>query len=261
MSGLERILDPRTDFDDSNDIRQDESGSEGFSDNEDKVKMLDSSTYEKTASEILSERSSGKLTGPKGVIADYRYARKKFDMKQAQTQSSCVHIPSSLFNEPVAKDFDELSDADDQEFFEAYRKKRLQELSQSTKSLAPREIFGEVYQLDFDSYNRAVDSANGDVPVIIHLHEFHIKLCQELHSVFTELAGTYKYAKFCEIPAAATQSKFDEIVLPTVLVYRGGKLVSNLVRFIDEISSPDLNYNTVEGVFLRLGVLTEFQRH
>lgn len=47
MSGLERIIDPRTDLDDSDDIRKDESGSDAeISENEDKVKMLDSSSYE-----------------------------------------------------------------------------------------------------------------------------------------------------------------------------------------------------------------------
>lgn len=93
-------------------------------------------------------------------------------MRHAQAQASNVVLSNSLFNEPAAKDFEELSDADDQEFFEAYRKKRLQELSQLERTSTPKEIFGDVYQLDFDSYNRAIDSVNSDVPVLIHLFEF-----------------------------------------------------------------------------------------
>lgn len=257
MSGLERLINPQSYTTDSNDLSSDsDSTSKNLDDNS---KMLNSSSYENTTSEILAERTTGNLTGPKGVIADYRYTRRKLTFNKSQPKP--MTMPKALSEETVSKDYNELSDADDQQFFEAYRKKRLQELASRTKNTNPREIFGEVYQLDFDTYNQAIDRVDKDVTIIVHLYELHIGLCQELHSILKELAGIYKYAKFCEIPASLTHSKFDDVVLPTVLVYRDKKLVNNLVRFIDEVLAPDFTYHSVESIFLRLGILNESQRY
>lgn len=258
MSNLDKILDPRIEFYDEERERErgKDSGDSEASDEE--TMQLQAPQYERTQADILSERTSGKLTGPKGVIADYRYAKRQITTIPKLTETS--NVPSlrtpNLGNENTS--LDEFEDFSDDEFFKAYRQKRLQELS--SRGNSSKKTFGEVFQLNFDTYNNAIDSANEDTPVIIHLYETHLPECQKIHSVLKDLALTYGYAKFCEIPASATGSQFDDEVLPTILVYKCSKLIANLVRFIDELSTPSISAETVESVLLRHNALSTSER-
>jgi len=174
MSHLEKILDPRIEFYDEE--REKERDRENEEDSADESKKLRVPQYEKTQADILSERTSGKLTGPKGVIADYRYAKRQLSNIPNLSQVSVVPSLAShnLGNENT--ELDEFEDFSDDEFFKAYRQKRLQELSNNDGFFShnvskPRKTYGEVFQLTLDTFNNAIEIADSDTPVIIHLYE------------------------------------------------------------------------------------------
>ncbi|KAI9290536.1 thioredoxin-like protein [Neoconidiobolus thromboides FSU 785] len=202
--------------------------------------------------EYINYREKGNMTGPKGVIADYRYFKKIQQQKESSSLNKInndVNIDSINDNNNIIDEFD--LELEDEEFFKLYKQKRIESLKKEMK-----QSFGQIFTLELFNYNDNISNVDREVPVIIHLYEKHISECQELHQVLVQLSKVYGYAKFCEIKASITSSKFDDIVLPSILVYRNNQLEHNLIRFIDEFNSKNINLQNTEAVLLRLGVLS-----
>lgn len=106
--------------------------------------------------------------------------------------------------------------------------------------------FGHLRQVDERGYVSAIDNEDARVPVVIHIYSKAVAQCNVLTSSLASLARQYPHTKFLQVQAAAIgfgrnadddqDEEFDEFnsktleVLPTVLVYKAGKLVANLVR-------------------------------
>ena len=104
--------------------------------------------------------------------------------------------------------------------------------------------FGHLREVDERGYVAAIDNEVGDVPIVIHIYSKAVQQCNVLTSALAALARVYPRTKFLQVQAAAIgfgrdaedDEEFDELnphtldVLPTLLVYRAGALVANLVR-------------------------------
>lgn len=107
--------------------------------------------------------------------------------------------------------------------------------------------FGHLREVDERGYVSAIDNEHKDVPIVIHIYSKAVAQCNSLTSSLASLARQYPRTKFLQVQAAAIgfgkssndddeEEEYDEYnpktleVLPTVLVYKAGVLVANLVR-------------------------------
>ncbi|ORX54637.1 hypothetical protein BCR36DRAFT_8911 [Piromyces finnis] len=217
----------------------------------------------------------GAATGPKGVIADYKFHQKQNALRREQNereiqaninkgsmasgwiQRQIEQEEREKFGETVDAIEDkknentismkELNNAldehneldelleDDDEFMIQYRQKRLTEL----KRIAGRTRYGTLYQIGVNQFVDAIDNEDSRTAVIIHLFQPHNEQCKLLNQYLIVLAEKYRLAKFLCIISTEADPNFDEIALPTLLCYRNKELVANLVRVTDDLPTMD----------------------
>ncbi|CCF49613.1 hypothetical protein NDA11_003742 [Ustilago hordei] len=115
---------------------------------------------------------------------------------------------------------------------------------------ASNRWFGHLREVDERGYVSAIDIEHADVPIVIHIYSKAVAQCNVLTASLASLARQYPRTKFLQVQAAAIgfgksantddgeddEEEYDEYnpktleVLPTVLVYKAGTLVANLVR-------------------------------
>jgi len=226
----------------------------------------------------------GAATGPKGVIADYKFHQKQNALRREQherevqaninkgsmasgwIQRQIEQEEREKFGETVdslpektdgntismkelnkaLEEHNELDELleDDDEFMIQYRQKRLMEL----KRIAGRTRFGQLFQIGVDQYVDAIDKEDSRTAVIIHLFQPHNEQCKLLNHYLMALAEKYRLAKFLCIISTEADPNFDEVALPTLLCYRNKELVANLVRITDELPTMDNGMFDIEDL-------------
>lgn len=127
-------------------------------------------------------------------------------------------------------ELDELEDLEDETFLESYRQKRMQELN----SLSKKSIHGAVYPLSKPDYQREVTEASNNGPVFVHLTSSMGTNVESrvLSELWRQAAKAYGDVKFCEIQAAKAIENYPERNCPTILVYKNGDIVKQIVTLM-----------------------------
>ncbi|ORZ40600.1 thioredoxin-like protein [Catenaria anguillulae PL171] len=217
------------------------------------------------------QRTSGPQTGPKGVLADYKHAQR---IKQQQQQAkhkaywdkinrSALSSTRPVLDEKMANDDDELDDDEllnqlDVDLADRYAAMRLDQIRQANQL----PTFGTYREIGVTQFLKEVDEEHVGVSVIIHLYEPYITECQLLNKHLTALAPKFAHAKFLRMRASSSPStNLDPVALPVLQVYRGGNLVSNLVRISDDMqelaNSREYSADECETVLKAHGVLRD----
>ena len=228
-----------------------------------------------TCAETLNETQLGtirsgndKNTGVKGVLADYKESKRINGRKQeierlekkhaldrhlngAQLKVGELSISSNAIEERKRREAhknddessDESSDDSDDDFLSSYRQKRLLQL----QNCANWPSFGELIDVTPVQFSEIIDKTDPRVHVIIHLYESFIPLCKMLDSHLRQLAPIMDYCRFLRLEASSFKS-MDPIGLPSILIYKGGKIEANLTPVMDYISCYPRDRFTVEDV-------------
>ncbi|XP_059270012.1 phosducin [Mustela nigripes] len=151
-------------------------------------------------------------------------------------------------------------DKEDENCLRKYRRQCMQDMHQKL-SFGPR--YGFVYELETgEQFLETIGKEQKITTIVVHIYEDGIKGCDALNSSFTCLAAEYPMVKFCKIKASNTGAgdRFSSEVLPTLLVYKGGELISNFIsvteQFAEEFFSGD-----VESFLNEYGLLPEREIH
>lgn len=159
-------------------------------------------------------------------------------------------------------------DSDEDELAEI-RKKRLQNLkSHQTANESRRRrmagedvgsnqnsrggFYGHLREVGPDQYVQSIDGENKDTFVVVHIYVKYVHACAVLTSALSTLARSHPKVKFIQVRAGSIgfgsggveatkdtndrdldEEDFDERaeeIVPTLLVYRGGNILANLVR-------------------------------
>ncbi|KAF9214800.1 hypothetical protein BGZ59_002939 [Podila verticillata] len=136
------------------------------------------------------------------------------------------------------------NDEDEKTVLERIRGNRLKDMSASWASkpgdggggggLMGKKMFGSLMEMNAAQYVSAIDGEKKDVTVVIHIYSEFNPACKRLDDCLILLAARYATTKFIRIKAREVD--FDEEVCPTVLVYRAGDLIANLVMITFELS-------------------------
>ncbi|RUS22889.1 thioredoxin-like protein, partial [Endogone sp. FLAS-F59071] len=253
------LFDAANIADDNDDIRTDEIDD----DLDDLDDSIDISDVIPSMNPVSRPRSSGRQTGPKGVLADHAYYKSVMSQAQeSRTRAANARIAArAATTTTVREDEAELviqeleageAGNEDREALRQYRIKRLEELQALN---AKRKQFGSVEEVTSAQYATAVDNEWKTVPVIVHLFDNSIPQCRLLHDHLDHLARKYTLAKF--IKAHARELDFDLVGSPAILAYKGGVLVANLVRVTDEIGESGFDVDKVEDLLLKHGAISE----
>ncbi|XP_020017436.1 phosducin [Castor canadensis] len=147
-------------------------------------------------------------------------------------------------------------DKEDENCLRKYRRQCMQNMHQKL-SFGPR--YGFVYELETgEQFLETIEKEQKITTIIVHIYEGGIKSCDAINSSLTCLAAEYPMVKFCKIKASNTGAgdRFSSDVLPTLLVYKGGELISNFIsvakQFAGEFFAGD-----VEAFLNEYGLLPE----
>lgn len=151
-------------------------------------------------------------------------------------------------------------DKEDENCLRKYRRQCMQDMHQKL-SFGPR--YGFVYELESgEQFLETIEKEQKITTIVVHIYEDGIKGCDALNSSLTCLAAEYPMVKFCKIKASNTGAgdRFSSDVLPTLLVYKGGELISNFIsvaeQFAEEFFTGD-----VESFLNEYGLLPEKEIH
>ncbi|KAF8944435.1 hypothetical protein BGZ47_004239 [Haplosporangium gracile] len=231
------------------------------------------------------ERETGANTGPKGVLADQKYhqqqqLQERLSNQQAYNARMLAKAPTTTtFREDQARERQEKKaqglldsddeteagkeeeDAEEKAILARIRGNRLKDMSwaaQKNAAGAPggadgKKVFGSLMEMNAAQYVSAIDSEKKDVTVVIHIYNEFNPASRKLDGCLIQLAGRYATTKFIRIKAREVD--FDEEVCPTVLVYRAGDLIANLVMISYELSG-DFDSNELEELLTKHRVIS-----
>ncbi|EHB17081.1 Phosducin, partial [Heterocephalus glaber] len=231
---------------------------------------------EEAKSHSLEEDFEGQAThtGPKGVINDWRKFKleseysesippsKKEILRQMSSQSKDDKDSKERVSRKMSIQEYELinQDKEDENCLRKYRRQCMQDMHQKL-SFGPR--YGFVYELETgEQFLETIEKEQKITTIVVHIYEDGIKGCDALNSSLTCLAAEYPMVKFCKIKASKTGAgdRFSSEVLPTLLVYKGGELISNFInvaqQFTEEFFAGD-----VESFLNEYGLLPEREMH
>ncbi|KAF8938414.1 hypothetical protein BGZ58_000938 [Dissophora ornata] len=249
-----------------------------------------SATTAAPATAAYPERDTGANTGPKGVIADQKYhqqqqLQERRSTHQAYNARMLAKAPmTTTYRQDRERERQEMEaqgllekdetedllaeDQDEKAILERIRGNRLKDMKWSAnagkaagRGGSRKKLFGSLMEMNAAQYVNAIDTEEKDVTVIIHIYNEFNAGCKKLDGCLIRLAGRYATTKFIRIKAGEVD--FDEEVCPTVLVYRAGDLIANLVMITYELGE---SYDDVEleELFTKHGVISphdQYQRN
>jgi len=225
-----------------------------------------SSQQQQQAATTMPLRPSGN-TGVKGVIADYKEAKREEqlqkaeerleNMKRLQRATQPAIRPREESNGSEMKLGSNDSDSDehsDDEFITQFRMQRLAQLQKTSNATQCPKVFGTLSSKTPEEYVELIDDIDPQVFVIVHLYEPSISESRMLHAALDKVAQTMEYAKFIEVYALAASPNLDLISLPAILIYKGGTVVHNMIKFTDGLPKA-FTVNDVKESLESVGVV------
>jgi len=132
-------------------------------------------------------------------------------------------------------DDDESIDDDEEDFafMASYREKRISEMilkSKSKREEHAKKTFGGVRRIERAEWTTEVTSSSHEIPVVVLLVKENNAACDRLEKVVEDLADKYRTkTKFVRADATEIIPNYPERNTPTIILYRNGDVVENIV--------------------------------
>jgi Phosducin len=202
-------------------------------------------------------------------------------MVQQQEEESCRKKQSPVFSmtekssgKDVDDDENDIDDDafEDDEFFAQYRQQRLREMKDGEKHVAKRNrpCFGDVVPISRAEWQREVNEASTDQKnsngndsnvEVVSVTGCWVVVCLTssdslrtgcMETAIQNVARIYPHVKFVVIPYTSAIPNWPMENLPSLFLYRHGKMQQELVRLPTNLSTQD-----VEEILRPLGVLSD----
>ena len=156
------------------------------------------------------------------------YAPRPYEKPQAEYTAEMMDKLDNY--DPLAKknlaELDELEDDLDAEFLEVYKKKRLEEIQKT----AEKPHFGSMFEISREEYLTHVTNAPKESFVVLHLYQDYLEKCKLMNELMSRTANKYPLIKFVKIVATRCIEGFPDSKLPCIIVYKEGKMMSNITN-------------------------------
>jgi len=117
------------------------------------------------------------------------------------------------------------------------------------------QTFGFLKKINQSEYVDEVEQVQKHVCVVVHLYQDFVPACTNLNKCLQQLAIKYPYTKFLKIISTDAQDSYDEVALPTLLIYQGGDLHSSFVRITQNLGNS-FDVDHVEKLLQTYNALT-----
>ncbi|KAJ4410564.1 Proteolipid protein 2 [Gnomoniopsis sp. IMI 355080] len=151
-------------------------------------------------------------------------------------------------------ELDELEDLEDDAFLEQYKQKRMAELS----ALQKKSVHGSVYPLSKPDYQREVTEASQNGPVFVNLTSSTNTNVEArvLSDLWRQAAKEYGDIKFCEMRAEQAIENYPEKNCPTILVYKNGDIVKQVVT-LALVGGVRMSMLNLDKILVEVGAVPE----
>jgi len=96
--------------------------------------------------------------------------------------------------------------------------------------------FGFLRKINRGEFLTAIEEPSS-VFVIVHLYQDYVPACVSLNKALQTLAIENAYIKFLKILSTDAIENFDDLTLPSLVVYQGGNLFRSFVRITDYLGA------------------------
>jgi len=79
--------------------------------------------------------------------------------------------------------------------------------------------------------------------------------CVKLNYCLQQLAIKYPMIKFLKIVSTEAKQGYDDVALPTLVVYRRGDLFKSFVKITEDLGTHSFDQDDLEGLLMRLVAL------
>jgi hypothetical protein len=138
----------------------------------------------------------------------------------------------------------------DDEFLDRYRQQRLEELQEEKSRKKGEHEFGEVVLISRDEWNRHVNEDSMKHWVVVCLTSSDTERTGRVEQAVRQLAEAYRSTKFILIPSRSAIPNWPDSNLPSIFLYRYGKMQTELLRL-----SPETDEEQLEDTLRESGVL------
>ncbi|GMI24920.1 hypothetical protein TrRE_jg7189, partial [Triparma retinervis] len=207
---------------------------------------------------LRTEQRGAKHTGVKGVMEDYKQAKKQAELDyeiecqyreaviDSITQGNAL-LPGETSISAASKNAVEAARlrrdqadygnaeqddvAEDDEFMRSYRDARLNQL----KHAVTYPTYGHLKEVDAIEYASLVDEIDQRSYLVVHMYEPYVEGCKRINNMLEDLARRMTWCQFVRLHCFKANPNFDPIALPVIMLYRGGELVENFVKATDAL--------------------------
>ncbi|KAK9367731.1 thioredoxin-like protein [Lipomyces kononenkoae] len=148
---------------------------------------------------------------------------------------------------------DEANNSSEDEFIAAYRRKRLQELSQLQ---VQRQKFGRVFPVSKPEYQKEVTDASKECFVFVHLSLQQNVQSKLLGGLFIRAAEKFGDIKFVDIPGARAIEGYPDRNCPTLLVYKDTDVKKQYIT-LRLVGGDGMRMEDLEKVLVDVGAVKE----
>lgn len=198
-------------------------------------------------------------TGPKGVLADYKFQKVALDL-QKKVESSGLgaehnRAGSSDWNEAV---FSELIDEKELRAHAMEKYGRLRGDIALRHKFASEPLYTGIELLKGEAdIIRVLDSSPPSTLVVISYYSDCVKACLWLSDVLAIAAFEYPHIRFCKIPISCINEYIDPIALPMLIFYQNSASIGVIVKVDDLVpgwhDSAAASYPTFRDVIAEEG--------
>ena len=162
-------------------------------------------------------------------------------MKNRTVDVTCATTPRSNFD-AINDDSDAEFDDCDDDFLQSYNERRLKELHESAETDKQRKRkFGDVIVIDRTEWQHHVNDDSKDVWVVVGLlSTYDSNHTGMMKKAICELACTYVETKFVLISSHQAIENWPEENLPSIFIYRYGKLQHEWIRLPVQMTTEQL---------------------
>lgn len=169
----------------------------------------------------------------KGASAD-----EAMRLKQVKEDGGRTNTQGEDENDVAGSTSNDSENDNDDEFLERHRRKRLQELKAEQSS--PR--FGEAYIISRPEWAHHVNEGSENSWVVVNLTSSDMERTGCVESAVTSLASRHLHVKFVHIPSKSAIENWPDDQLPTLFLYRHGKMQHQLLELPRDISTDQLEW-------------------
>lgn len=148
-------------------------------------------------------------------------------------------------------------DDDDDGFLQSYRAKRMQEMKQehAANAATPSNQFGEVIPIQRPEWTHHVNDASQDFWVVVTLTSNRVEITGNMEQAVAVLAKMAPSVKFVTIPSTSAIANWPDSNLPSMFLYREGKMTKEFVQMkltmsplqlMEELASCGVDFESEE---------------